>query len=140
MANFDYTLTRDLDAPISTVWQAWTDSEKYGAWASAEEVALDVRPGGAWSAIMVIPDGSRIPLSGVYTEVVENQRLVVGMNVPGKDDPALMTVDLEPRGDQTRITISQTLETAEERDQTEVGSGILLDGLTAYVSSQPASK
>lgn len=131
---FDYTLTRDLGAPVDAVWRAWTVAENYGRWASAEQVVLDVRPGGEWSSVMVIPGGSRIPLSGHYTEVVENKRLVLGMNVPGRDEPALMAVDLEAHGDRTRITLSQTFDTAEDRDQAEQGSNMLLDGLAAFLT------
>jgi uncharacterized protein YndB with AHSA1/START domain len=132
---FGYTLTRDLGAPADAVWRAWTLPEHYGRWAGAEQVVLDVRPGGAWSSVMVIPGGSRIPLSGSYTEVVENKRLVIGMNVPGRDEPVLMAVDLAAHGGRTQITLSQTFDTAEDRDQAEQGSTMLLDGLTAFLAA-----
>ena len=83
---------------------------------------------------MVIPDGTRIPLTGSYVDVVENQRLVMGMDVPGRDEPVLMRLDLAPDGEGTKITLSQTLDTAEERDQAEQGSNFLLDGLTAFLT------
>ncbi|MFD3922329.1 SRPBCC domain-containing protein [Streptomyces sp. NPDC058595] len=133
-AGFDYTITRTLEAPVEQVWAAWTRADQYARWAGAEDVVLDVRPGGAWSSVMVIPGGTRVPLSGRYTEVVENKRLVVGMSVPGREELALMTVDLAADGDRTRITVSQTLGSTEERDQSEFGSNMLLDGLTAFLS------
>ncbi|RKN16677.1 SRPBCC domain-containing protein [Micromonospora musae] len=131
----DYAITRTLDAPVEKVWAAWTDTESYGRWASAEEVVLDVRPGGAWSSVMVIPGGARIPLTGSYTEVVPNERLVMGMNVPGRDEPVLMALDLTPDGDRTKITLSQTFDRAEDRDQSEQGSNMLLDGLTRFLAA-----
>ncbi|RKN27336.1 SRPBCC family protein [Micromonospora musae] len=131
----DYAITRTLDAPVEKVWAAWTDAESYGQWASAEEVVLDVRPGGAWSSVMVIPGGARIPLTGSYTEVVPNERLVMGMNVPGRDEPVLMALDLTPDGDRTKITLSQTFDRAEDRDQSEQGSNMLLDGLTRFLAA-----
>lgn len=134
-AGFAYTITRTLDAPVEQVWAAWTHADQYGQWAHAEDVALDVRPGGAWSSVMVIPGGTRIPLSGHYTEVVENKRLVIGMDVPGREEPAIMTVDLTADNSRTRITLSQTLDTAEDRDQSEQGSNMLLDGLTAHLAA-----
>jgi uncharacterized protein YndB with AHSA1/START domain len=132
---YHYTLTRTLDAPVDKVWAAWTIPDSYGTWASAEEVVLDVRPGGAWSSVMVIPGGTRVPLSGGYTEVVENKRLVMSMNVPGRDEPVLMAVDLAADGERTQITLSQTFDTAEDRDQAEQGSNFLLDGLAAYLAT-----
>ncbi|MEU5567639.1 SRPBCC family protein [Micromonospora musae] len=131
----DYAITRTLDAPVEKVWAAWTDAESYGTWASAEEVVLDVRPGGAWSSVMVIPGGARIPLTGSYAEVVPNERLVMGMNVPGRDEPVLMALDLTPDGDRTKITLSQTFDRAEDRDQSEQGSNMLLDGLTRFLAA-----
>jgi uncharacterized protein YndB with AHSA1/START domain len=134
-AGFDYTLTRTLDAPVDKVWAAWTVADDYGTWAGAEEVVLDARPGGTWSSVMVIPGGTRVPLSGGYTEVLENKRLVMGMNVPGRDEPVLMTIDLTDDGERTQISLFQTVDTAEERDQAEQGSNFLLDSLTAYLAT-----
>ena len=96
---------------------------------------MDARPGGTWSSVMVIPGGTRVPLSGSYTEVVENKRLVMGMNVPGRDEPVLMTIDLTADGERTQITLSQTFDTAEDRDQAEQGSNFLLDSLTGYLAT-----
>lgn len=132
---FDYAITRTLDAPVGAVWDAWTDADQYAQWASAEEVALDVRPGGAWSSVMVIPGGARVPLTGSYTEVVPNERLVMGMDVPGAGEPVLMTLALAADGDRTQITLSQTFDSAEERDQAEQGSNMLLDGLAGFLAA-----
>lgn len=132
---FEYVITRTLEAPVEQVWAAWTRADQYAQWANAEEVALDVRPGGAWSSVMVIPGGTRVPLSGRYTEVVENKRLVIGMSVPGREELVLMTADLVADGDHTRITLSQTLGSVEERDQSEFGSNMLLDGLTTFLAA-----
>ncbi|WP_405792706.1 SRPBCC domain-containing protein [Streptomyces sp. NBC_01506] len=132
---FDYALTRTLQAPVQQVWAAWTHADEYGQWANAEDVVLDVRPGGAWSSVMVIPGGTRVPLSGRYVEVVENKRLVIGMSVPGREEMALMNVDLAADGDHTRIALSQTFDSAEERDQSKFGSNMLLDGLTAFLAA-----
>ncbi|WP_067168681.1 SRPBCC family protein [Microtetraspora niveoalba] len=134
-AGFSYTLTRTLDAPIDKVWAAWTTPEIYGRWASAEEVALDVRTGGVWSSVMVIPGGARVPLSGTYAEVVDRKRLVMGMNVPGQAEPVLMTAEFAADGDRTQITLSQDFDTAQDRDQAEQGSNFLLDGLAAHLAT-----
>jgi uncharacterized protein YndB with AHSA1/START domain len=132
---FDYAITRTLDAPVGKVWDAWTDADQYAKWASAEDVVLDVRPGAAWSSVMVIPGGARVPLTGSYTEVVPNERLVMGMDVPGAGEPVLMTLALAADGDRTQITLSQTFDSAEERDQAEQGSNMLLDGLVGFLAA-----
>jgi uncharacterized protein YndB with AHSA1/START domain len=134
-AGFDYAITRTLDAPVDKVWAAWTNADSYAQWASAEQVVFDVRTGGAWSSVMVIPGGAHIPLTGNFAEVVPNKRLVVGMNVPGREEPVLMALDLTADGDRTEITLAQTVDTAENRDQAEQGSNMLLDSLTGFLAA-----
>ncbi|GAA3174947.1 MULTISPECIES: SRPBCC family protein [Streptomyces] len=137
---FSYTLTRTLDAPADRVWRAWTTPDEYAHWAYAApgSVEMDVRPGGAWKATVVTPDGDRFPLTGSYLEVAEDRLLVVGMDVPGKSEPAAMRVELDPDGPRTRIVVRQTCDTAEERDAAEEGSGMLLDGLAAFLAGRAA--
>jgi uncharacterized protein YndB with AHSA1/START domain len=139
---YSYTLTRTLDAPAARVWQAWTTPDQYAQWAHAApgSVALDVRPGGAWKATMRTPDGAEFPLTGSYVEVDEPRHLVLGMDVPGRPDPTLMTLNLTEQGPRnTVITLTQTCDSAEERDMAEEGSGMLLDGLTAFLSDETTS-
>lgn len=134
---FSYTLTRTLDASASAVWRAWTTPGQYARWAGAVEgsVEMDVRPGGAWKATMVTPDGGRFPLTGSYLETAENRRLVIGMDFPGKPEPATMTMELHRQDDdRTRIVLRQTCDTAEERDMAEQGSTMLLDSLGAFLA------
>ncbi|MET9353243.1 SRPBCC domain-containing protein [Streptomyces sp. NPDC006617] len=134
---FSYTLTRTLDAPAAQVWQAWTTPDQYAQWAYAVpgSVEMDVRPGGTWKATMRTPDGTEFPLTGSYIEVAEHRALTIGMDVPGRPDPATMTVELAEEGPRnTVITLRQTCDTAEERDGAEQGSGMLLDGLTGFLA------
>lgn len=133
---FSYHLTRTLDAPAGRVWRAWTTPDRYARWAYAApgSVEMDVRPGGAWKATMVTPDGGEFPLTGSYLDVAENRLLVVGMDVPGKPEPSVMAVELAEDGGRTRIALRQTCDTAEERDMAEQGSTMLLDGLTAFLA------
>ncbi|GAA3971793.1 SRPBCC domain-containing protein [Streptomyces marokkonensis] len=134
---FSYTLTRTLDASAARIWQAWTTPDQYAQWAHAAPgtVELDVRPGGSWKSTMLTPDGTEVPLTGTYQQVTENRHLTIGMDVPGRPDPATMTMELTEEGPRnTVITLRQTCDTAEERDMAEQGSGMLLDGLTAFLS------
>ncbi|MDT0486124.1 SRPBCC family protein [Streptomyces doebereineriae] len=137
---FSYELTRTLDAPAARVWRAWTTADQYAQWAYAApgSVEMDVRPGGAWKATIVTPDGGQFPLTGSYLDVDENRVLVVGMDVPGKPGPAVMTMELEEQDDRgTQIALRQTCDTAEERDMAEQGSTMLLDSLSAFLAGGP---
>ena len=129
-----YVLTRVLDAPVEDVWAAWTQPDHYARWSGAvrSSLSMDVRPGGAWRATMAGPDGSEFPLSGTYGDVRENERLEVSMDLPGGAS-TVMAVDLAPEADgRTRIVVSQECGSPQERDMSEQGSGMLLDGLAGY--------
>jgi hypothetical protein len=45
-----------------------------------------------------------------------------------------MRLDLAADGESTKLTLSQTFDTAEDRDQAEQGSNFLLDSLTAFLA------
>ncbi|MFJ4844622.1 MULTISPECIES: SRPBCC domain-containing protein [unclassified Streptomyces] len=135
---FSYTLERTLEAPVAAVWNAWTRAEDYVQWSYAApgSVEMDARPGGTWKATMVTPDGGQFPLTGSFVEVEENRRLVMGMDVPGEDEQALMTVELTDQDAWlTRIVVSQTCDTADKRDFAEQGTTMLLDSLTAFLKT-----
>ena len=85
------TITRSFAAPREQVWAAWTTPEHFSVWfgTAAVDVPLatlrmDVRMGGAWSAVMHVPDGQRIDWVGEYVEVAPPERLAFTMT----DDPA----------------------------------------------------
>ncbi len=133
------TLTRTLDAPVATVHRAWTTPDAYArrAYAAPGSVEMDVRPGGAWKATMVTPDGTEVPLTGSCLGVHENRLLVVGVDVPRRAEPSVMAVELDEDGPATRIELRQTCDTAEERDMAEQGSTMLLDSLTRFLAEGP---
>lgn len=74
-------IERTLPAPRSVVYRAFTDPSRMRQWFgphgfAATFVELDVRVGGAWRGGMRGPDGEELIASGVYREVVANERLV----------------------------------------------------------------
>lgn len=74
-------ITRVFEAPRERVFEAWTTPEDFAAWYGADaevpldRVSMDVRPGGAWSLVIVVP-GTEMPFHGVYREVIAPERLV----------------------------------------------------------------
>ena len=77
-------IERIFDAPVEVIWQMWTDPKHFAGWygppgASIPVANMDVRVGGTRLVCMVVetPNGTmRMWFSGVYREVVTNQRLV----------------------------------------------------------------
>ncbi|WP_199549942.1 SRPBCC domain-containing protein [Streptomyces sp. N35] len=130
---FSYSVSREIAAPVSRVWQAYTTAAEWPSWFGAVEgtVEIDVRPGGPWKATLGMPDGGQFPLSGEFREVVEHERIVLTMDVPGQA-PEVMQVAFEESGSGTKATLSQTCATQEAHDQAREGSEMILAGLAAH--------
>jgi uncharacterized protein YndB with AHSA1/START domain len=113
-ANRELSLTRSIDAPREKVFKAWTDAELLKQWFAplpwtTPRAELDVRPGGSNLVVMRGPDGQEFPNSGVYLEVVKNERLVFTDAYTKAWEPAekpFMTVILtfEEQGGKTKYT------------------------------------
>ncbi|MFC9144686.1 SRPBCC family protein [Streptomyces bacillaris] len=102
-------LTGVLHAPQRRVFAAWTSPEDFAAWYGGEaevpldRVAMDVRPGGAWSLVIVLP-GVEMPFHGVYREVSEPDGLVLTLkdgSTPSDGEGETVTVTFTDLGDGT---------------------------------------
>lgn len=117
VGDHEVTITRVLDAPRELVWRAWTEPALFAGWFGTPpyappeaSVAMDVRPGGRWSARQVAEDGAELPFAGRYVDVVEPERLVFTFEDPADpEDPAveLATLTLRDVGGQTEMTLDQ---------------------------------
>jgi uncharacterized protein YndB with AHSA1/START domain len=148
-ADRELVLTRLIDAPREKLFRAWTDPALVKQWFAplpytTPVVELDVRPGGTNRIVMRGPDGAEIPCSGVYLEVVENQRLVftdayTSAWVPSEKPFMTVTVTFEPEGDKTRYIARVRHWTVAAREAHEKmgfheGWGKCADQLTALVA------
>ena len=110
------TITRLLAAPRERVWREWIEPERFADWFGGAEaevpldtIAMDVRPGGAWRAVMFSgPDRREIRWKGEYLDVRPPERLVLTIT----DDPdaphELVVVALRDLGDgRTEMLVEQ---------------------------------
>jgi len=110
-----FTITRDLTAPRELVFEAITKPEHFAVWfgTAAVEVprdslTMDVRPGGAFRAVMLLPDGNRIDWAGEYVEVDPPSHLAMTLSDrPGEYAGLPVLFDLEEAEGGTRLTIRQ---------------------------------
>lgn len=77
----ELVLDRLLDAPRNAVFRCWTEAELLKQWFAPApwtitHVDIEPRPGGANNVTMRGPDGSEIPVKGVFLDVVPNEKIV----------------------------------------------------------------
>lgn len=128
------TLKRRLKAPPGKVFAAWTDPEKVKRWMGPGEgkallAECDVRTGGRYRWVMQAPNGEEHDVSGVYREVIPDEKLV--FTWAWKTTPerkSLVTVLLKPDGDGTLLTLTHEQFFDEEaRDRHQYGWNGALD-------------
>ena len=107
-------LTRVFDAPVETVWDAWTDPEQAAKWwgprgFTAPRIDSDLRVGGSYRIAMQPPDGDLFYLSGEFVEVDPPARLAYTFRWedPDPDDrETLVTMSLWDLGESTELLLT----------------------------------
>ncbi|MFF0430236.1 SRPBCC domain-containing protein [Streptomyces sp. NPDC004520] len=146
------TVTRVLDAPRAEVYRAWTEPERFAQWwgprgftTDPSTVALDVRVGGTWNATMAAEGIGEFPFTGVYREVVADERLVFTLVDPNDENVAdraergeaeeLTTVTFEDHDGGTKLSFQQVgrLDT-EKAPEVEAGWNSFLDSLADHLA------
>ena len=77
----DLELTRLMEVPPERVWRCWTEADLLKQWWAPKPVTtrhaeIDLRPGGRFHTVMVLPDGTDHPTDGCILEVVPARRLI----------------------------------------------------------------
>jgi len=118
------------------VFAAWTDPDEFGRWfgtetASVEDVTMDLRVGGEWSARMFLGDGNEISWHGSYLELVPAHRLVLTLSDRPGDLVERVTVDLKAIAEGTEMFFTQSGENmpTENYAQAEMGWRAFFDDL-----------
>jgi uncharacterized protein YndB with AHSA1/START domain len=105
------TIKRRFNAPPQKVFTAWTDPEKVKRWMGPGEVVVlraecDPRVGGRYRWVMKTPAGEEHDVSGVYREVVPNEKLVftwAWKSTPERE--SLVTLSFKEDGGGTMMTM-----------------------------------
>ena len=142
MSERGYTITRSFDVPREVIWEAWTNPEHFAGWFGTDQlemrdVTFDLREGGSWSGIMILPDRSQKTWHGVFLELKEPSRLV--MSISDEDviteEYELYTLALTGGGPKTKMVLRQSGGhlTDEEYEQAKVGTSSFMDSLEAML-------
>lgn len=106
------TIKRRFNAPPAQVFSAWTDPEKIKRWMGPGEIKTvraenDLRVGGHYYIGMLTPAGETHDVTGVYREIVPNERLVytwTWKSTPERE--SLVSVTFKGDGTGTLLTIT----------------------------------
>lgn len=111
-------LTRVYDAPVQSVWDAWTVPSEVAQWWGPRGFTLtthsrDLRTGGHWHYTMHGPDGTDYENTTQYIEVVPLERMVYDHG-GHKDRPPLFRVTalFTERDGRTQLDLSMAFPTA----------------------------
>ena len=137
------TLKRRLKASPAHVYAAWTDPEKIVKWfgpdaGPVEHADLDVKVGGRYSISFRTEDGDQHHVSGIYREVVPNEKLVftwAWRSTPERE--SLVTVLIAPDAGGSLLTFHHEKFFDEKaRDDHLYGWTGCLDKLVRYFAEQ----
>jgi uncharacterized protein YndB with AHSA1/START domain len=138
----DISITRRFEVLPDAVFRAWTDPAQFAQWfgtspTTVEDVAMDVRVGGAWRARMVLGDGTTIAWHGSYTELEPPHRLALTLADRPGDEFELVTVDFDERDGGTEMTFTQSggHMNAEQYREAEHGWRAFFDDLEATLAT-----
>ncbi len=126
-ANRTLTINRVFKAPISTVWEAWSQPQHIVNWwgpkgMETKVIQHDFRVGGSWEYVMKMPDGREFIAEGVYSEIVELVRIITSANFKPMTEGVELQVLLKEVGDHTEFTFNVVHPTEEYcKQQEEMG-------------------
>ncbi len=105
------TIKRRLNAPPEKVYAAWTEPEKLMRWFGPDSgpvlrAEADVRVGGRFDIGFKTEDGEEHNVSGIYREVVPNEKLHftwAWRTMPERE--SIVTILIKPDGDGSILTL-----------------------------------
>ena len=136
------TLKRRLNAAPEKIYAAWTDPTQLVKWFGPDSGAVksaetDVRVGGRYVIEFATEDGEQHHVSGVYKEVVPNQKLAftwAWRSMPERE--SFVTVTIKPDGDGSILTLHhEQFYDEPARDRHEHGWTGCLDKLERLVAA-----
>lgn len=136
------TIKRRFNAAPAKVFAAWTDPEKVKRWMGGHEIKsvqaeTDPRAGGRYRIVMHASDGEEHDVSGVYREVVPNEKLMftwAWKSTPERE--SLVTVTFKSDGDGTLMTLlHEQFFDADARDRHQGGWNGAMEKLEKYLGT-----
>jgi uncharacterized protein YndB with AHSA1/START domain len=129
---------RVVPVPPERAFDAWITESDLRVWmAPLTDVDLDVHVGGRFRIVMgrAEADGGPIEHTGEYRTIDRPHRLVFTWNSPYTQGESVITVDISPAGDGSRILLRHAGLPPETRDGHAGGWGTFLDAMASLTRS-----
>jgi uncharacterized protein YndB with AHSA1/START domain len=133
-------IKRLFDAAPASVFKTWLNREEWQSWIGPEGVDCEVpllepRVGGRYRIIMHLPDGSVIPVVGVFKTIEAPKRLAFTWGRDGDARTTLVTVTLRDLGGKTEMILRhEGLPTDADRAGHGKGWNSALNKLVSYLA------
>jgi uncharacterized protein YndB with AHSA1/START domain len=128
-------LSRHFEAPPERLFDAWLDPAIAGRWlftsptSESHHVESDARVGGRWK-ITDRREGTDYTAIGAYEEIDRPRRLVFTFGMPQfSEEMARVTVEIEPQGAGSLLSLTHESVPAEHAAATEKGWAGMFDAL-----------
>jgi uncharacterized protein YndB with AHSA1/START domain len=145
LQNRTLTIKKTFDAPVEIVWEAWTQPEHIAQWWAPKGMKVNVvehdfHVGGKWKYTIPMPDGSEFISDGVYSVIVEPEKIFSSANFRPMTEGVEMQVFFERDGEKTNFTFNCIHATEEYCRQQEKmgfynGWGTAFERLAAMASA-----
>ena len=122
-SELEIVTTREFDAPLELVFDAFTKPEHVRNWfapfaCEVTECSIDLRVGGNYHIVFVTEDGTECSFRGTYLEVEPPTRTVATWLFEGWPDAAAVeSVDLHETAGVTKLTMKLAFRDQAGRDQ-----------------------
>jgi len=105
------TLKRTFSAPISLVWEAWTQPEHIAQWWSPKGIttkiiAHEFKVSGKWKYSMPMPNGQEFIAEGEYLEIVEFEKIISAANFKPMTEGVEIQALFSANGNKTDFTFN----------------------------------
>jgi len=121
-SELELVVTRTIDGPRASVFEAWTDAELFRQWWVPESMGLkllscevDARVGGGYRLTFDIGTAEPLAFFGRYLEVTPPTRLI-WTNEEGDEGTVVTTVTFEDDGAGTRLVVHDRYPSKEALD------------------------
>jgi len=127
LKNRTLTIEKIFNVSKEIVWQAWTEPEHIIKWWGPKGMDINVleynfRVGGKWKFSMPMPDGNEFISEGIYSEIVEFNRIVTSADFKPMTEGVELQAIFEAEGDKTKFTFNVIHPTEEYcKQQEEMG-------------------